>query len=114
MMKCIAALTVSFAGWAALTLPGIAASCGDLTKFTPPSATVTAATEETGSFESPADGLGNTTKVTLPFCRVVGIAKSEPLLTSVSSCGCLRQISGTAGCWRVVISVTRECPTILH
>jgi len=31
-----------------------------------------------GSFESPADGLGNTTKVTLPFCRVVGFAKSEP------------------------------------
>jgi hypothetical protein len=77
-MKCIAALTVSFAGWAALTLPGMAASCGDLTKFTPPNATVTSATEETGSFESPADGLGNTTKVTLPFCRVVGTAKSEP------------------------------------
>src|SRR6516165_3240753 len=77
MMGCVATIAVLFAGWVALTLPGIAASCGDLTKFTPPSATVTAATEETGSFESPADGLGNTTKVTLPFCRVVGIAKSE-------------------------------------
>src|SRR6478609_3405950 len=78
MMKYTVVLMVSFAGWAALTSPGRAASCGDLTKSTPPSATVTSATEEMGSFESPADGLGNTTKVTLPFCRVVGFAKSEP------------------------------------
>jgi hypothetical protein len=92
---------------------GIAASCGALTKFTPPSATVTSATEETGLFESPADGLGNTTKVTLPFCRVVGIAKSEPA-SHIGFELWLPPLSGTAGGWRVVISVTRECPTILH
>jgi hypothetical protein len=62
MMKYVAELTVSFACLAALTLPGIAASCGDLTRFVPPSATITSATDETGSFESPADGLGNITR----------------------------------------------------
>ena len=51
-MKCVVALTVSFACVAALTLPGIAANCGDLTRLAPPSATITSATDETGSFET--------------------------------------------------------------
>ena len=72
-------LALSLAGSTALAVPALATSCRDLTKITPPDATVTSATEETGSFESPKDGLGNTTKVTVPFCRVVGIAKSEAI-----------------------------------
>jgi hypothetical protein len=78
MLPRFALLALSFAGSAALAGPATATSCGDLTKIAPPDATITSATEETGSFESPKDGLGNTTKVTVPFCRIVGIAKSEP------------------------------------
>ena len=33
---------------------------------------------ETGAFELPLDGIGLTTKVTETFCRVTGIATSEP------------------------------------
>jgi hypothetical protein len=61
----------------ALTLPAAAATCADLSKFSPPNSAIVSASKETRSFESAKDGLGNTTKVTLPFCRVVGIAKSE-------------------------------------
>jgi hypothetical protein len=74
-----ALLALSFAVSIALAAPATATSCRDLTKIAPPDATITSATEETGSFESPKDGLGNTTKVTVPFCRIVGIAKSEPI-----------------------------------
>ena len=73
-----AVLALSFIGSTALHAPALAANCGDLTKAKLPDATITSATEETGSFESPKDGLGNTTRVTLPFCRVVGVARSEP------------------------------------
>jgi feruloyl esterase len=57
--------------------PAFAGDCAGLAKLGAPNATVTSATPETGSFESPKDGIGNTTKVTVPFCRVQGIAKSE-------------------------------------
>jgi feruloyl esterase len=79
MLPRFALLALSFAVSTALAVPATATSCGDLTKIAPPDATITSATEETGSFESPKDGLGNTTKVTVPFCRIVGIAKSEPI-----------------------------------
>jgi feruloyl esterase len=61
-----------------IAVPALADNCTDLTKLTPPDASITAATMETGSFESPMDGLGNTTKVATAFCRVTGVAKSEP------------------------------------
>ncbi len=81
-MRCMtsrcAVLVLSITGALACAGPSMAASCGDLTKIAPPDAVITSATEETGAFESPADGLGNTTKVTVPFCRIVGIARSEP------------------------------------
>ena len=79
MLPRFALLALSFAVSTALAVPATATSCGDLTKIAPPDATITSAKEETGSFESPEDGLGNTTKVTVPFCRIVGIAKSEPI-----------------------------------
>lgn len=66
------------AGAVLIAAPALADNCTDLTKLTPPDATVTAATVETGNFESPPDGIGATTKVTVPFCRVTGVAKSEP------------------------------------
>jgi feruloyl esterase len=77
MKSRICAIGVMLAGgiWAAA--PALAADCTGLAKLAPPDATITAATMETGSFESPKDGIGNTTKVTLSFCRVEGIAKSE-------------------------------------
>ena len=61
-----------------IATPALADNCTDLTKLTPPDASVTAATMETGAFESPLDGIGLTTKVTEAFCRVTGIARSEP------------------------------------
>jgi feruloyl esterase len=69
---------ILLAGSALIAAPALADDCTDLTKLTPPDATVTAAAMETGAFESLADGIGATTKVTVPFCRVTGIAKSEP------------------------------------
>jgi hypothetical protein len=72
-----ALLVLSFAGSTVFALPAMATGCRDLINVAPPNATITSATEETGSFESPMDGLANTTKVAVPFCRVVGIAKSE-------------------------------------
>ncbi len=72
-----ALLALSAVGSIALAVPAMATSCGDLSNIAPPDATIISATEETGSFESPKDGLGNTTRVTVPICRVVGIAKSE-------------------------------------
>jgi Tannase and feruloyl esterase len=72
-----ALLALSAVGSIALAVPAMATSCGDLSNIAPPEATIISATEETGSFESPKDGLGNTTRVTVPFRRVVGIAKSE-------------------------------------
>ena len=78
MLPRFALLALSFAASTALGVPAMATTCRDLTKIAPPDATISSATEETGSFESPKDGLGNTTKVTVPFCRIVGIAKSEP------------------------------------
>ena len=77
VMPRFALLALSLAGLPALAVPAMATSCRDLTKIAAPNVTVTSATEETGSFESPKDGLGNTTRVTVPFCRVVGIAKAE-------------------------------------
>src|SRR5277367_4494653 len=71
-----ALLALSAVGSIALAVPAMATSCGDLSNIAPPDATIISATEENGSFESPKDGLGNTTRVTVPFCRVVGIAKS--------------------------------------
>jgi hypothetical protein len=53
MLPRFALLALSFAGSAALAGPATATSCGDLTKIAPPDATITSATEETGSFESP-------------------------------------------------------------
>jgi len=61
--------------WAASPAP--AAECASLAKLALPDGSVTSATMQTGSFESPKDGIGNTTKVTAPFCRVEGIVKSE-------------------------------------
>ena len=58
--------------------PALADTCTDLTKLTPPDATITTATLETGAFESPKDGIGMTTKVAETFCRVTGVARSEP------------------------------------
>jgi feruloyl esterase len=72
-----ALLALSFGCLSAFATPATATSCRDLVSAALPNVTISSATEETGSFESPADGLGNTTKVTVPFCRVVGIAKSE-------------------------------------
>jgi hypothetical protein len=71
---CVALL----AGSSMIATPALADTCTDLTKLTPPDASVTAATMETGAFESPMDGIGLTTKVTETFCRVTGIARSEP------------------------------------
>ncbi|HEY5210647.1 MAG TPA: tannase/feruloyl esterase family alpha/beta hydrolase [Stellaceae bacterium] len=68
---------LALAGCAAFATSALADTCTDLTKLTPPNATVTAATMVTGAFESPKDGLGLNTKVAVPFCRVEGIAKSE-------------------------------------
>ena len=70
MLPRFALLALSFAGSTALAVPATATSCGDLAKIAPPDATITSATEETGSFELPKDGIGNTTKVTVPFCRI--------------------------------------------
>jgi feruloyl esterase len=78
MLPRFALLALWFAGSTALAVPAMAISCGDLAKIAPPDATITSATAETGSFESPNDGIGNTTNVTVPFCRIVGVAKSEP------------------------------------
>ena len=75
---CSALFAISWLGLAASAAPALAGSCADLTKLKLPDVEVTSATDETGSFESPKDGIGNTTKVTVPFCRVVGVAKSEP------------------------------------
>ena len=61
--------------WAAS--PALAADCASLAKLSLPDGSVTSATMQNGSFESAKDGIGNTTKVTVPFCRVEGIAKSE-------------------------------------
>jgi feruloyl esterase len=36
---------------------------------------------QTGAFESPQDGIGMTTKVSETFCRVTGVARSEPTST---------------------------------
>jgi len=72
------ALGAALAGSAMFATAALADDCADLTRLTPPDATVTAATMETGAFESPMDGIGATTKVTEPFCRVTGIARSEP------------------------------------
>ena len=55
-----------------------AAECSALKGFVSPHAEVTSAAVENGGFQSPKDGLGNTTSVTLPFCRVTGIAQSVP------------------------------------
>ena len=77
VMPRFALIAFSLAGLPASAVPAMATSCRDLTKIAAPNATVTSATEETGSFELPKDGLGNTTRVTVPFCRVVGIAKAE-------------------------------------
>jgi feruloyl esterase len=76
-------LALPFLASPVLILPAAAATCADLSKISPPDATIVSAAAEAGSFESPKDGLGNTTKVILPFCRVVGVAKSE----SASSIG---------------------------
>lgn len=76
LFSCVAMVAIVISTPLIVT-PALAADCASLTKFAGADATVTAATAETGSFESPKDGLGNTTKVTLPFCRVEGIAKSE-------------------------------------
>jgi Tannase and feruloyl esterase len=78
LMPRFASLAFALAASTALCTPGMATSCADLAKMVPPSASISSATEESGAFESPKDGLGNTTKVTAPFCRVVGVAKSEP------------------------------------
>ena len=64
-------------GSALIAMPALANTCADLAKLAAPDATITAATVESGAFQSPKDGLGVTTKVTAPFCRVEGIAKSE-------------------------------------
>jgi hypothetical protein len=77
MRSRIHAIGLALAGSALIAAPAFADNCTDLTKAMAPNATVTAATAQTGSFESPKDGIGNTTKVTLQFCRVEGIAKSE-------------------------------------
>ena len=69
------------AGSSMIAAPALADNCTDLATLTPPDATVTAATMETGAFESPPDGIGVTTKVTETFCRVTGIARSEPTST---------------------------------
>jgi feruloyl esterase len=70
--------TALLVGSAIAATPALADTCTDLANLTPPDATVTSATVETGAFESPPDGIGNTTVVTETFCRVTGIAKSEP------------------------------------
>jgi feruloyl esterase len=70
--------TALLAGSAIAAAPALADTCTDLANLTPPDATVTSATVETGAFESPPDGIGNMTVVTETFCRVTGIAKSEP------------------------------------
>jgi feruloyl esterase len=62
----------------AAAAPALADDCSDLAGLTPPDATVTAAAMETAAFESPPDGIGAATKVTETFCRVTGIARSEP------------------------------------
>ena len=51
MLPRFALLALSFAVSIALAAPATATSCGDLTKIAPPDATITSATEETGSFE---------------------------------------------------------------
>lgn len=78
MLPRFALLALWFAGSTALAVPAMAISCGDLARIAPPDATITSVTEEKGSFESPNDGIGNTTNVTVPFSRIVGVAKSEP------------------------------------
>jgi hypothetical protein len=55
-----------------------AVECTDLKRVVSPNTQVTSAAPESGSFQTPKDGLGNTTKVTLPFCRVTGVAHSVP------------------------------------
>jgi feruloyl esterase len=55
-----------------------AAPCTDLKSFVSPNTQVTSAAVENGGCETPKDGLGNATKVTLPFCRVTRISHSVP------------------------------------
>src|ERR1700735_4732639 len=78
----LALFALSLAGTTALAVPAMATSCGDLTNFAPPGAKITSATEEAGSFESPKDAICKPTKVAVPFCRFVGMAKSEPTTSS--------------------------------
>jgi Tannase and feruloyl esterase len=68
-------------GFVALVLSSgaaLAANCADMVKFVPPHAQITATSAEGGNFTSPKDGIGNTTKVTLSFCRITGVAHSVP------------------------------------
>jgi hypothetical protein len=88
------------AGPSLIAAPAVADDCTDLTKLTPPDATITTASMETGAFESPKDGIGMTTKVTETFCRVTGVARSEPTSTIGFELWLHRPINGTAACWR--------------
>jgi hypothetical protein len=99
-------------GSALIAMPALANTCADLAKLAAPDATITAATVESGAFQSPKDGLGVTTKVTAPFCRVEGIAKSERPRASASSYGCRPPTNGTAACWRAAISANPARRTI--
>ena len=55
-----------------------AIECTDLKSFVSPNTQITSAAAEYSNFQTPKDGLGNTTRVTLPFCRVTGVAHSVP------------------------------------